>query len=332
MIRSLKPMPPDKRRDVIILASLATLLLSINVARGAEARIKQDVMVKGSIVKLGDFIENAGSVADVPVFRAPDPGTTGTVPVSRIMDIARKHGLTDVKTEQNEVQVSRASRVLTETEVEHTLAETARKNYGLNSSYEISVRLDRALERVHVPVDAKAPPVLSYRMDRATGRFEALMVLDDQERPTVVRGQITENMRIAVPVRTLSRGEIIRQEDFREIKMDRRELGENALQDTRRIVGLAARRNLTQGRPLTESDFAKPEFVERNKAVLISFEMNGISLATKGKALGSGAEGDVIPVMNLQSKRVIQATITGPNQVRADQGGTGLPLQRAAIN
>lgn len=332
MIRSLKPMPTDKRRDVIILASLATLLLSINVARGAEARIKQDVMVKGSIVKLGDFIENAGSVADVPVFRAPDPGTTGTVPVSRIMDIARKHGLTDVKTEQNEVQVSRASRVLTETEVEHTLAETARKNYGLNSSYEISVRLDRALERVHVPVDAKAPPVLSYRMDRATGRFEALMVLDDQERPTVVRGQITENMRIAVPVRTLSRGEIIRQEDFREIKMDRRELGENVLQDTRRIVGLAARRNLTQGRPLTESDFAKPEFVERNKAVLISFEMNGISLATKGKALGSGAEGDVIPVMNLQSKRVIQATITGPNQVRADQGGTGLPLQRAAIN
>jgi flagella basal body P-ring formation protein FlgA len=331
MIRSLKPMPTQKRRDVIILASLAALLLSINVARGAEPRMKQEVIVGSSIVKLGDFIENAGRAADVPVFRAPDPGTTGSVPVARILDVARKHGLTDIKAEQTDIQVSRASRVLTETEVEQTLAETARKNYGLNSHYEISVRLDRALERVHVPVDAKAPPVLSYRMDRASGRFEALMILDDQERPTIVRGHIIENMRIAVPVRTLSRGEIIRPEDLRDIKMDRRELGENALQDTRRIIGLAARRNLQQGRPITESDFTKPDFVERNKSVLISFEMNGISLATKGKALGSGAEGDVIPVMNLQSKRVIQATIIGPNQVRADKGAAGLSLQRASI-
>lgn len=43
--------------------------------------------------------------------------------------------------------------------------------------------------------------------------------------------------------------------------------------------------------------------------------MPGIFLTTRGKALESGAEGDLINVLNPQSKRTVQGVITGPGQI-----------------
>ena len=40
-------------------------------------------MITGDIVRIGDLVENAGIVAEVPIFRAPDLGQTGTVSAAR---------------------------------------------------------------------------------------------------------------------------------------------------------------------------------------------------------------------------------------------------------
>ena len=49
----------------------------------AAPRLKELVTVSSEIVRIGDLVENAGIAADVPVFRAPDLGQTGAVPISR---------------------------------------------------------------------------------------------------------------------------------------------------------------------------------------------------------------------------------------------------------
>jgi flagella basal body P-ring formation protein FlgA len=59
----------------------------------------------------------------------------------------------------------------------------------------------------------------------------------------------------------------------------------------------------------------KPQVVHRDDTVTLVYEVPGILLTTRGKALESGAEGDVINVLNAQSKRTIQGTVTGPNRV-----------------
>jgi flagella basal body P-ring formation protein FlgA len=41
----------------------------------------------------------------------------------------------------------------------------------------------------------------------------------------------------------------------------------------------------------------------------------GIVLTMRGKALEAGANGDTVNVQNVQSKRTIQATVTGPGRV-----------------
>jgi flagella basal body P-ring formation protein FlgA len=42
----------------------------------------------------------------------------------------------------------------------------------------------------------------------------------------------------------------------------------------------------------------------------------GMTITTTGRALEGGAIGDVIQVMNLQSKKTIQATVTGSSMVQ----------------
>ena len=39
--------------------------------------LKAEAMVSSEIVRIGDLVENAGAVADIPIFRAPDLGQSG---------------------------------------------------------------------------------------------------------------------------------------------------------------------------------------------------------------------------------------------------------------
>jgi flagella basal body P-ring formation protein FlgA len=66
----------------------------------------------------------------------------------------------------------------------------------------------------------------------------------------------------------------------------------------------------------------KPDLVGRNEIVTIVFEVPGITLTARGKSADAGAEGDTVSVLNLQSKRVLQATVRGPGLVVVGRAGT----------
>ena len=69
-------------------------------------------------MRIGDLIENAGAVADVPIFRSPDLGTSGAVATDRIVEAIRPHQLIDIDTRGlAEVVVTRASRAITAQEI-----------------------------------------------------------------------------------------------------------------------------------------------------------------------------------------------------------------------
>jgi flagella basal body P-ring formation protein FlgA len=59
----------------------------------------------------------------------------------------------------------------------------------------------------------------------------------------------------------------------------------------------------------------RPELVQRNENVTLVFEAPGIMLTSLAKALETGAEGDLISVLNVQSKRTVHGVVTGPNTV-----------------
>jgi flagella basal body P-ring formation protein FlgA len=80
---------------------------------------------------------------------------------------------------------------------------------------------------------------------------------------------------------------------------------------------------------LRADDLVRPQIVQRNEAVTITYEVPGIMLTVRGKATEAGAMGDVVGVLNIQSNRTVQATVTGPGRVSIAAIG---PLVASAAN
>jgi flagellar basal body P-ring formation protein FlgA len=54
--------------------------------------------------------------------------------------------------------------------------------------------------------------------------------------------------------------------------------------------------------------------IKRDDMIDVAFHAEGMTLTLQGKALGAAAVGETLNVMNLTSKKVIQAVAIGPDQ------------------
>ena len=54
--------------------------------------------VISDVVRIGDVIDNAGTAAQIAIYRAPDLGTTGTLPTAQLIEALRAHQVIGVDT------------------------------------------------------------------------------------------------------------------------------------------------------------------------------------------------------------------------------------------
>jgi flagella basal body P-ring formation protein FlgA len=75
-------------------------------------------------------------------------------------------------------------------------------------------------------------------------------------------------------------------------------------------IGQEAQVTLYAGRPIRAEDIGPPAIIERNQIVPLAYGSGGLSILTEGRAMARGGAGDVIRVMNLESR----TTVTGQIQ------------------
>ena len=75
------------------------------------------------------------------------------------------------------------------------------------------------------------------------------------------------------------------------------------------VVGMEARVTLYPGRPILVDHVGPPALIERNQPVVVFFKNGGLTIATDGRALSRGAEGDIVRVMNLSSRNTISGKV-----------------------
>jgi len=279
--------------------------------------LKHSVTVSSDVVRIGDLIENAGSATDIAIFRAPDLGTTGAVSTRQILQAVRAHAVIGVDTAGiGEVRVTRASRTVTSKDVEAAIAQAVARHLGSSSADEIAVRLDRDMRVLQVEPGIAAPlQITRFAFDPNSGQFSATLELPEAAGIGRLRfgGKAMETVEIGVLTRALARGDVIRATDVAIERRPKSDAGGET--GAGPVVGMALRRALRAGQPLRSADLMRPELVQRNENITLVFEAPGIMLTSRAKALDSGAEGDVISVLNLQSKRTVQGTVTGANTV-----------------
>jgi flagellar basal body P-ring formation protein FlgA len=283
--------------------------------------LRREVTVTSDIVRIGDLIENAGAVAEVAIFRAPDLGQTGSVPARRVAEAVRPHHITGLDTRGlDQVAVTRASRAITGKEIEARLIAALAAQHGLADARELAIAFDQEVRTLHVEPGATADLALArLAYDPRTRRVEAAIELPGaaaaRRAPLRLTGTLNETFTAAVLLRAVAQGDTVKPSDVAVERRPRSELAPGIATTAEQVAGLVAKRALQAGKVVRQADLAKPELVARNETVTIVFEAPGILLTIRGKALEAGAHGDLINVLNVQSKRTVQATVIGPGRV-----------------
>lgn len=114
---------------------------------------------------------------------------------------------------------------------------------------------------------------------------------------------------VVCAVRELKRGDLIRSRD---VRLERRNISRASgrlIQDPAAAVGRLAKTTIQEGCFVKEWMLENAPVVERGDRVLILVESSFLRITAPGKALSEGEAGELIPVMNLQSEKMIHAKV-----------------------
>jgi flagellar basal body P-ring formation protein FlgA len=334
---------------------LATALLAVTAATafGQEVRqeimpddrqenaiaapvLRADVTVTSDVVRIGDVIDNAGTAAKIAIYRAPDLGTTGSLPTAQLLAALQAHQVIGVDTKDiKAVSVTRSSRSIEAKDIKLQVAHALEHRSGLGDAANLALTFDRDLQDIQLDAcytgDLQA---VSTRYEPRSNRFDVSFEIgnDSNATPTRLRftGTAIETVEAAVLTRDVQHTEILKSSDVITERRPKAEIGGDAA--TRgAAVGMQMRRQIRAGQALRTADLAKPDLVQRDDNVTLIYETSGIYLTIRGKALDGGTEGDVVSVLNLQSKRTVSGVVIGRDQVAIQVATPRLPAQEAQV-
>jgi flagella basal body P-ring formation protein FlgA len=281
------------------------------------------------MLRLGDIFEHAGALAPQAVGAAPAPGRRMLLDAANLAAIARRHGLNwrPLSGEERSI-VERPGRPVPREEIEALLRlELAR--LGADPDFDLDLP---GFAPPLVPITA--PPELALEAphyEAATRRFAATLVV-------AAEGMATQRLRIAgraaptVPVvlaaRRMAVGEVVRPRDIEERRQRAERVRPGMAQRAEDVVGRQLRRPIGTDMPFMTVDLVAPVVIAKNQAVLMLLDAPGLALTAQGRALEAAALGEILPVMNLASRQVVEAEAIGPGRVRVRPGAAPIQVAR----
>ena len=307
---------------------LATALLAVSAAAAlAQTRddiaapvLRASVTVAGDLVRIGDVIDNAGSAAQIAIYRAPDLGTTGSLPTAQVIAVLRTHQVIGVDTRDiREISVTRLARTLDSKDIELQVARALEHRNSLGDAANLALTFDRDVQSIQLDAsNTGAMQPVAARFDPRNGRFDVTLEVSNEVSSVPVRmrftGSAVETVEAAVLTRGVERNEVLKASDVTIERRPKAEVGSDAASRDR-AVGMQARKQLRAGQALRIAELAKPDLVQRDQSITLIYDAVGLYLTVRGKALESGTEGDVVNVLNLQSKRTVSGVVVGRGQV-----------------
>jgi flagella basal body P-ring formation protein FlgA len=204
------------------------------------------------------------------------------------------------------------------------LTEVLRDAYALpGAELTVSMQLDAPIP-LELQSYGDGTRFANLLLDRASGRFSVIALLPQGASidRLAMSGQVTALAEVPVLRDMVRRGQLVTQElvDYQLLHAQR--LSSGMVVDAADLVGQAARRTLHPGRPVRSADLMPPIVVAKNKVVRMVYEVGALRLAARGRALDDGGAGAMIKVLNVDSKRTVDAIVIDNDTVavvRAEQ-------------
>lgn len=284
--------------------------------------LQTTTMIHGQSILLSDLFAGIETAGNAQVDRAPLPGERRIYTASALHRLAQSHGLDwRPNSPLDKVAIERASLVVPIAEVERALRD-ALIDQGAPAEIEVSI-YNRGL-RLHIATDARmelAVDQMSY--DPRTQRFQASVTApagDPEAQTQQVSGRFHNLVSVPVLSRSILPGDIIRDRDIAWKQVRTAQLTGAVVSQPEELVGLIPRRPLAVNQPIRTTDVKPNIMAKRGDRVTIIAVTPTMRLTALGIAQENGAEGDLIRVTNIISKKTVNGRVIGPNTVEVLAG------------
>ena len=203
---------------------LATALLALASPVRAETlddslkppTLRAHVSIASDVVRIGDLVENAGVAAQIAVYRAPDLGTTGTIPTAQVLNVLRTHDVIGVDTDDiKQVAVTRLARNIDAKEIRDDIAHALEHRGGLGDAANLTLMPDRDLQDLHLEsYNTGAVQPIAVRYEPRGGRFDVTFEIGNDTGAPSKRlrftGTAIETVEAAVLTRDVERTDVLK--------------------------------------------------------------------------------------------------------------------------
>jgi flagella basal body P-ring formation protein FlgA len=305
------------------LVAMTLMVMSVGITLGTKAAfaatLKPISIVEGETLKLGDIFDGVTRNADYVIGAAPQPGQDITLNARTLYRIAVALDMPwRPLSSSDQVIVRRQAAVVSYNEIERTLRK-ALKNKGVDGRFDIA--LNSGKPTIILPKNFPEKVEISViDFDVQKDYFRATLVapsIDNPIKKIQVSGMVDRIASIPVLRSNLQNGDIISANDIKMIDVPQKSIQHNIIINAEDMIGLTPRRIAYAGKFIIDGSLGRPILINRGEKVSITFREGPLVLTARGKALQSGAKGDLVRVTNINSSRTVDAIVIGDNQVLA---------------
>lgn len=289
-----------------LITVLATALLAGTAA--AMPVLKAEIVVIAPVVTVGDMFDDAGNLAEQALFRAPNPGTTGSVPVADIAAAAARIGIKNFDASGlQSVSVMRQASVVDEAVLTELITQDLTKRGIITSGMGVEASFSNVITPIETEVTDRPATLLSLRYLPGGGTFTARVAIAGVAAPLELSGTLDLTIEAPHLAANLAAGTVLTEADIVMKPIPAKYVDANGFAEARQLIGMQLNRQSRGGMQLKPADVSAPALIGRNDLVTIYFRKGPMTLTVKGQAITSASMGGAVQVLNLMSKRVITA-------------------------
>lgn len=302
----------------------ATLVLATALALAASAAtaspiLRSEVTVTAPIVTVGDMFDDAGSLAEKALFRAPAPGTSGTVTLDAVRQAADIVGLTDYVTEGVlRVRVARAATLVDAALLTGIIVDDLRARGIVGDGVVVETRFEGTDIAFNAEAVAEPVQLVNLRYTPANGGFAARLLIAGIDAPVDLSGRIELKVEAPHLAATLAAGTVLAPDDIEMRLIPLKQAESMGIPSLEQLIGKQLTRQSRGGMLLKASDVVEPHVVERNAIVTVRFNSGPMTLTIKGQALNAAAAGQPVQVLNTVSNKILHGVAMPNGAVAVD--------------
>lgn len=290
-----------------------------------RAEVDDDQMLLGALARIdGEDAALVRKLQGVVIGRSPLPGKTRTLEAAVILGRLRQSGHEPERLDLQvppEIVVGRAATTIEREQVEQIVRRFLQQQAAGMRSESFVIKDIRVPEAVVLPKGPLTTHVAGPKNLELAGSVPlqvTFSVKPDFERRVWVTAQLERRLNVVVARRPLGRFKPIEAEDIEVQAVDLAGLPADRIEDPEAAIGKRTRRAVDSGAVLRPDLLESMPLVKRGDRVRIVAETAGLRISAFGQAKQKGAQGELIPVVNLDSNKVIHARVVDSQTVRIE--------------